>query len=138
MNRAEFPPSEATETLSVPDWRKKVYGGSVATEAARRTPPARLKKQLLVEYGNRCAYCRLDFGTDVHRDKRNGGVQITTLRLNWDHLDPYSYVASNPDDNWVPACHICNQLKGASRFDSFQEARVAILARRDRKGWVAT
>jgi hypothetical protein len=98
--------------------------------AARRKPGKAVRDRILKRQGDRCLYCEHKFGDTVWRR----GQQVT-LRLNWDHLIPYAYLAANPDDNWVAACHVCNGIKSSAIFQSVQEARDYILARAAGKGY---
>lgn len=120
----------ATE-LPENDWRRSVYGRSQISGIGVRKAP-RLSERLRVQevQGNRCLYCELPIGTSIWRRS-----QTVILRTNWDHFVPYSYLARNPDNNWVLACHVCNGVKTARMFDTVQAARQAILPVREAKGY---
>lgn len=47
-----------------------------------------------------------------------------------DHIVPWSYGGSDDDDNLVAACHICNLIASGKVFDTIDEKRVHIVARR--------
>lgn len=113
------------------DWRRAVYGRSqIGGIGIRRAP--RLAERIRVQeaQGNRCLYCELPIGTAIWRR-----AQTVILRTNWDHFVPYSYLARNPDNNWVLACHVCNGIKTARMFDTVQTARQVILPVREAKGY---
>ncbi|WP_431781744.1 HNH endonuclease [Streptomyces chumphonensis] len=121
----------AARELPPGDWRRAVYGRSqISGIDTRRAPRAAERARLIAEQGNRCLYCDIPIGAVIRRwDKP------VTLRLNWDHFAPYAYVARNPRDNWVLACHICNNVKRGRLFKTVQEAREAILPERIAKGY---
>jgi len=77
----------------------------------------------------RCLYCSRQFGSVVWR-----GRQRSTLRINWDHMVPYSYSRNNTTGNFAAACQICNGIKGAIMFESIEKARVHINGRWKEKG----
>lgn len=98
--------------------------------AKRRKPGKVIRDRILRRQDDRCLYCGHRFGDTVWRRGRQ-----VTLMLNWDHLVPYAYLAANPDDNWVAACHVCNGIKSSLIFQSVEEARDHILARAAHKGY---
>lgn len=113
------------------DWRRAVYGRSaIGGIGVRRAP--RLADRIRVQevQGNRCLYCEIPIGTTIWRRS-----QSVTLRTNWDHFVPYSYLVRNPGANWVLACHVCNGIKSCRMFDSVQAARDTILPIREAKGY---
>lgn len=121
----------STQELPAGDWRKTVYGRSHISGVQNRKAPL-LAERLRVQeaQGNRCLYCEIPIGATIWRRSRT-----VTLRVNWDHFVPYAYLARNPRNNWVLACHVCNAIKSCRMFDSVQAARAAILPVRIAKGY---
>lgn len=94
----------------------------------RRKPPFKTQQRILKEQENKCLYCGREFGSLYYR---NG--KIMQLRLNWDHLIPYSYSRKNKD-NFVASCHICNGIKSNKLFDTIEEVYDYVYYRRQKKG----
>jgi len=69
----------------------------------RPKPPLKIQHQVIIEQMGRCAYC--NSALDEHS-------------VNWDHFIPFSYLESNPIDNWVAACKPCNSYKGNRVFST--------------------
>lgn len=113
------------------DWRLRVYGRGPANGTDRRRQPRVAERaRIIAQQGNRCLYCEIPLGTTISRKGKD-----IVLRLNWDHFIPYAYVARNPRDNWVLACHVCNGLKRGRIFKTVQEVRATILPERQKKGY---
>ena len=91
------------------------------TEAIRRKPPKHLQEVLLLKFQECCAYCERGFGTWVHYHERP-----TKLRLEWDHQLPFAYLQSNPQENFLPACHVCNRWKSSLMFQTLEEVKVYV------------
>lgn len=105
-----------------------------ATSASRRRPAKKLGEEILAKQNGRCLYCDMPFGTEILR--QGGRGRLVRLRLQWDHFVPYSWCETNPADNWVAACHVCNTIKGPRRFETVAEARRYVLNRAIDKGYV--
>lgn len=97
---------------------------------SRRKPPHAYRAALLEAQGHRCLYCGHPFGSTVWGDKGS-----ERLKLNWDHFVPYRVLLSNPAENWIAACHLCNQIKRDREFDSLEEAQTFIALERERLGF---
>lgn len=91
-------------------------------EFIRKQPSAVAQQRLLEEFGFSCAYCERPFGSQYMKDGK-----LLTLRLNWDHHVPYAYSANNNDENFLPACNVCNAWKSALVFQTVDEARVYLV-----------
>lgn len=100
-----------------------------AFEKRRQLTKAK-KKDILNEQNFSCFYCRRRFGSLAKRGKK-----LIRLRINWDHIVPYSYSFNNSAENFVAACHICNSLKSDYVFNSLEEAQVFLELRRAEKGY---
>ncbi len=87
-------------------------------EFSRSQPSAMDKQAILNAQDHRCFYCERLFGEWVHKNKKP-----IRLRLNWDHLTPFSYQANNSTSNFVAACHLCNNWKRNFVFQTIEEAR---------------
>lgn len=95
----------------------------------RRKPSEKTQAELLEKFDQSCAYCQNPFGSLVHRRDRS-----TQLRLVWDHFVPYSVSGDSSDENFVPACQLCNSLKRDLWFQSVEEARSYIVRRLAKNG----
>lgn len=103
----------------------------------RYKPSATRQADLLTEWENRCAYCRLPFGLFVWKQgigawtrgqgherryyKPNHGA--IALRLEWEHFVPFAYSGSSADSVFLPACHLCNMIKSDKVFRTIEGAR---------------
>lgn len=96
----------------------------------RKTPNASEQQEILRRQKGLCFYCESPFGGLV---RRKG--QLEVLRLEWDHLVPYSYLQANPIANFVGACHVCNRAKGDHIFRTLEGAIQYILDARFRRGY---
>ena len=113
------------------DWHDDVYGSTGLLVLGRRRRPGKLARDRILEaQGNRCFYCRLPFGGVIYRRSRP-----VTLRLEWDHVLPFSYSLDNRPANFVAACHVCNGIKGALYFDTPAKAAAYIDEHRIFKGY---
>lgn len=96
--------------------------GRIATRLTKAQREAKLKQQ-----NYRCCYCLRPFGNVVIRRTR----QIV-LKWEWDHFVPVAYARDNSTDNFVAACQVCNSLKSARCFDTWEEAHAYL-----REKWVS-
>ena len=105
----------------------------------RYKPSATRQADLLTEWQNRCAYCRLPFGTLVWR--RGIGSMRTSMTgtrryapnfaaisliVEWDHFIPFTYTESSGDGQFLPACQLCNRLKTSSVYRTVEGVRESI------------
>lgn len=111
-------------------WQIRVYGRGAGGGAQRQAPPATTRRRLRAAQLGRCLYCELPIGTRVKRDGKT-----VALTAQWDHFVPYSYLAQNPEANWVLACQVCNRIKNDRMFKTVEEARAVILKARTAKGY---
>jgi hypothetical protein len=88
------------------------------------------KQRKLREQNNCCAWCGRPFGIFYEDTKRN---RITELKVHWDHVLPYSYLACNLEENYVAACHVCNLFKSASVFRDEDDLRAYLADKWNRK-----
>lgn len=107
----------------IPAWKLKVYGRAVAGDSKKRFPSKRIKREITECQRGLCLYCDLPIGSVVRRKGND-----VALRPNWDHFVPYAYSRANSNQNWVLACHICNNIKGCRMFDTVIEAQEFIKA----------
>lgn len=63
------------------------------------TIPRSLRRRIIVEFQNRCAYCHTL-------------ASITGARLVIDHIIPEAVGGKTEQDNLCLACHSCNEFKG--------------------------
>lgn len=92
----------------------------------RRGPSATYRHEQLDRQGNRCFYCLIYFGCLV--EWRGRSVKAKT---HWDHFVPYSYIQSNPDENFLASCQICNQIKSSKVFSTVEEVRSYVAIQKD-------
>ena len=98
----------------------------------RRTPSYRAQNTILADQDHACLYCCQRFG---NRYRRKDADKLTKLRINWDHLIPFSYTASCSDEQFVAACQVCNGIKSSTIYKTLDEARADLALKRARKGW---
>jgi len=108
---------------------KKVIRESISVFGRRPPPPAE-QKEILEKQGNLCFYCNKFFGTLVFRKNKP-----LRLKINYDHMIPYSYLQANKNTNFVASCHVCNGIKSDKIFATIEEARGFIEFRRIEKGY---
>lgn len=108
--------------------RNMVHG-----KVVRKRPPKQTQSLILTKQGNACGYCRHEFGSYYMRTKRmvrgmycTQSSQMQKLRVYWDHFVPYAYLQSNPTNNWVAACQVCNGIKGSKTFETFEEVNAYV------------
>lgn len=99
-------------------------------DARRRLPPLRERRAIYEKQGGRCLYCLLEFGSLVWKNGR-----VVQLKLEWDHMVPWSYSQNNGGQNFCAACHVCNASKSNKMFDSLEDAREYLDRRRARRGF---
>lgn len=85
-------------------------------EFRRRLPPKWIRDEILAEQGDACLYCERTFD----------GFEV---KLQWDHLLPWSHTMNNRDHNFAAACHECNQAKSNLIFATVDDARAYIAQR---------
>jgi hypothetical protein len=96
----------------------------------RDRPSKKGREAILKAQFNRCIYCNVEFGT--YRFKKGKPVKIL---IHWDHFMPFAYGANNKTSNFVAACHVCNGIKSSHVFNSLDEAKVELAAKRQEKGY---
>ena len=89
--------------------------GSTSTRSSRVPIPPDVRRQVLARDEYTCRYC---------------GRYGPAVRLEIDHLKPFSKGGTNDTKNLLTACFECNRAKGARLLDEagmrrFQEARTA-------------
>lgn len=105
----------------------KFYQIESSAEFRRRIPSAAAQKRILAAQQHRCFYCNRLFGSYAYP---RCGPRVK-VRMHWDHLVPYSYGANNNTENFVAACHKCNQWKAAIMFQTVEEAQIHLQNRWD-------
>jgi 5-methylcytosine-specific restriction endonuclease McrA len=91
-------------------------------------PGLKIQKKILEVQNKKCLYCEKQFG-DLYM--KNGKVR--QLKIQWDHLIPYSYSKENKF-NFVAACNICNQIKSNKIFNTVEEVFHYVRYHREKKG----
>lgn len=87
----------------------------------KKKPTAHSQKVLLERFDNSCAYCERRFGKIVLI-----GRNVKKLQLVWDHQLPWSYSRNNSEDNFLPACHLCNGWKSDRIFKDIDEVKLYV------------
>jgi CRISPR/Cas system Type II protein with McrA/HNH and RuvC-like nuclease domain len=83
---------------------------------------------ILKKQKNLCYYCGFKFGTLINKKE-----PLVWLKVQWDHIVPYSFGYNNDFDNFVAACQLCNKIKTDKIFDSPIEAIKYVNSRRREK-----
>lgn len=91
----------------------------------RHKPPKEYQEAQLERQAHRCFYCFIRFDSSVRYNKR-----VCRLMIQWDHIVPFAYLQTNPAENFVAACQICNHLKAAKVFQTVEEARSYVQIKR--------
>ena len=101
-------------------WKRESLASGI-----RQKPTTDYKREQLARQADRCFYCTMQFGSHVVYRKR-----LRTLLIHWDHLVPFAYLQTNPAENFVAACQICNYVKSAKLFQTVEEARRYVAVKR--------
>lgn len=94
----------------------QVYVRMSQPEMKRGWLPLRIRKAILAEQGHRCLYCERTFGPRV--------------KLQWDHMVPWSHTMNNDRHNIAAACRECNQCKSNLIFQTVDEVRTYVASHR--------
>ena len=97
---------------------------------SKQHPGNAAKRQILASQEGCCFYCGLEFGSSI-----TCGTKTIILALHWDHVIPYAYCRHNKSENFVAACHVCNQIKGSLVFTTIEEAIQYISKAREKRGY---
>lgn len=102
-------------------WKRESLASGIRQKPTKDYQAAQLARQV-----DRCFYCFRTFGSYVlwHKKQRQ-------LVIHWDHWVPFIYLQTNPEENFVAACQICNQIKHAKMFQTVQEARHYVAIQRN-------
>lgn len=101
-----------------------------APEQRRRTPPKKDKDRILRQQEDQCFYCGARFGSIR---SRHGDPFV--IKINWDHQLPYAMSQNNYAYNFVAACQVCNGIKSDRIFQTIDEAKIYLTAKRRQKGF---
>ena len=71
----------------------------------RKKIPAEMRERIYRMFGGRCAYC---------------GQPIELSEMQVDHVMPYVYGGPDEEDNFLPACEVCNRVKSSSTIEGFR------------------
>ena len=88
------------------------------------------KKAMIEDQGNRCFYCLREFGSAY---LRNGVVK--SLKVHFDHINPYVMTYNNQKENYVASCNVCNLLKSSKVFSTIEEIREYVYGKQKTKGY---
>lgn len=98
--------------------KKTNYKRMILSEGKKKQPPANLKREIIKRQDNKCLYCGIKFG-DIYYKKDKPNI----AKIHYDHLVPFAYLNSNPYNNWIGACNICNSIKGSKMFETIEEVK---------------
>lgn len=84
----------------------------------RKLPPPSQRKHILAEQQGRCFWCDFPFGS-----WRRYKGKLRRLKIEWDHMLPWSHSRDNSVDNFVASCHLCNGIKSNLVFATVEEVR---------------
>ena len=107
------------------------YKREAEATGRRRKPPMVEQKAALTDQDYRCFYCDRKFGSVVWI-----GGKRKTLKIEFDHMVPFSFIKNNSPQNFVVSCQICNGFKNDKCFQTPEEARIFILNRWEQKGYL--
>jgi len=99
-------------------------------QPGRGYPDSSVRESILIAQRGLCHYCQRPLDGYVFR-----GGKVTWLRVEWDHFTPFAYLGSNPDDNWVASCQVCNGIKSSLMFKTSEEAHEYIRERAEQLGY---
>ena len=91
--------------------------------AKRKSPPAKVRKEILANQDHKCAWCGRPFGASYWDGKRQ---KYAELRIHWDHILPYSVTEDNSQENFTAACSVCNGIKSSKVFSNPRDLAVYI------------
>ena len=94
--------------------------------------PKKIQNEILMEQNNKCKWCGYEFG-EIISNKKNKEIKHLN-KVHFDHKIPFIYIG-NPVSNWVAACDICNSIKSAHYFKTYEDAYQWIGNRRLEYGW---
>ena len=72
----------------------------------RRKIPSRERYQIYAKYNGRCAYC---------------GQPITYKEMQVDHREPLAKGGADTEENYMPACRMCNHYKHTLTVEDFRK-----------------
>lgn len=107
------------------------YKRECEPQPKRRTPHKLIKEQILQIQNYRCFYCQITFGNLTFRRGKP-----VTLKIQWEHFEPFSFSQNNEDENFVAACQICNGIKSDLNFQTVEEAQIYVQTKRESKGYI--
>lgn len=87
-------------------------------EYRRRLPPKRIRDEILASQGHACLYCERTFGSYTADDRE--------IKLQWDHMVPWSHSMDNHGHNFAAVCQFCNQRKSNLMFQTVDEVRAYV------------
>ena len=87
--------------------------------AQRKQLKKKEKLAILLNQDYSCFYCEHRFDSTVELKKKQ-----VRLKIEWDHLVPFSFTQNNSAVNFVAACQLCNGWKASNVFQTVEEAKV--------------
>ena len=72
----------------------------------RRKIPKEERQRVYEKYGGRCAYC---------------GQPITYKEMQVEHMEPLAKGGADSEENYMPACRICNHYKHTLTLEEFRK-----------------
>jgi len=91
----------------------------ILCKSRRKKPSRKIQLRLIVRQQNKCFWCGRIFGIWYSK-----GRLFSQLKIHFDHMIAYNYLQSNPDENWVASCNICNFIKSDKIFESIEDGKL--------------
>jgi len=109
---------------------KNVEVRKIGNGVERKHLPKGEIDKLTKEQNGKCYWC----GRELNYYYIKKG-KIIKSKKHADHIIPYSYLQSNPKNNWAIVCSVCNLIKSDKNFTSEKEIRNYILDKWDSKNF---
>jgi hypothetical protein len=97
----------------------------VTSPPDERRPLGRDEKEAILRVQDySCFYCERRFGSIAYLSGKE-----RVIKIQWDHLVPFSFSQNNQAGNIAAACQFCNNWKRDLVFNSLEEAQVFLNAK---------
>lgn len=94
-------------------------------ESRRRRLSAVHRREILQTQNYKCLYCGISL-IDSYAFYHG---QVRKVRVNWDHMAPYTYTLNNHKENYAATCQFCNSWKSSLIFKTVDEVRAYVEAK---------
>lgn len=93
----------------------------VQAEYKRKLPSIKTRNNILLKQNQCCLYCNKEFDS-----MWNINNKLEIIKIQWDHLVPYSYSGSCADSEFVATCQFCNAWKSSLIFRSIEAVKAYV------------